>query len=135
LEGKSGDIVEIQPKAAGSSLMYLLTNEMSLDLMHISGIFINILNLFFVMLQYFKSVFLLYLSVLYFLLFFIFLSLLTPRPEACHCLPRASRGDWHGLGPLHAGVAGADQETRSVVPHRSEVLLQEHANRRYGQFF
>lgn len=36
--GRSGDIAAVQPKAAGSSLIYQLTNIMALDLLHIAGI-------------------------------------------------------------------------------------------------
>jgi O-phospho-L-seryl-tRNASec:L-selenocysteinyl-tRNA synthase len=36
--GRSGDIAEVQPKAAGSSLMYQLTNYLALDAVHIAGI-------------------------------------------------------------------------------------------------
>lgn len=36
--GRSGDIVEIQPKAAGSSIIYSLTNSMALHALHIAGL-------------------------------------------------------------------------------------------------
>ena len=36
--GRSGDIAEVQPKAAGSSLIVKLTNSMVLDLLHRSGV-------------------------------------------------------------------------------------------------
>ena len=35
--GRSGDISEVQPKAAGSSLLYQLTNRMVLDLIKSLG--------------------------------------------------------------------------------------------------
>jgi O-phospho-L-seryl-tRNASec:L-selenocysteinyl-tRNA synthase len=35
--GRSGDLSEVQPKAAGSSLLYKLTNHLALDAIHISG--------------------------------------------------------------------------------------------------
>ena len=35
--GRSGDITEVQPKAAGSSLINKLTNSLTLDLIKISG--------------------------------------------------------------------------------------------------
>lgn len=36
--GRSGELSAVQPKAAGSSLMYKLTNLMALDAIHIAGI-------------------------------------------------------------------------------------------------
>ena len=36
--GRSGDIVEIQPKAAGSSIIYSLTNSMALHALQIAGL-------------------------------------------------------------------------------------------------
>ena len=35
--GRSGDLIEPQPKAIGSSVLNKLTNEMSLDILKISG--------------------------------------------------------------------------------------------------
>jgi hypothetical protein len=39
--GRSGDLSEVQPKAAGSSLLYQLTNNLVLDAIHISGVYHN----------------------------------------------------------------------------------------------
>ena len=36
--GRSGDITEVQPKAAGSSIMYKLTNKMALDALALAGL-------------------------------------------------------------------------------------------------
>ncbi len=36
--GRSGDIVEVQPKAAGSSIIYKLTNKMASHALHLSGL-------------------------------------------------------------------------------------------------
>lgn len=36
--GRSGDIVEVQPKAAGSSIVYKLTNKLVSDALYVSGI-------------------------------------------------------------------------------------------------
>ena len=36
--GRSGDLTEVQPKAAGSSLINKLTNTMLLDIIKISGV-------------------------------------------------------------------------------------------------
>jgi O-phospho-L-seryl-tRNASec:L-selenocysteinyl-tRNA synthase len=35
--GRSGDIVEVQPKAAGSSVIYILTNKLTSEALHIAG--------------------------------------------------------------------------------------------------
>jgi O-phospho-L-seryl-tRNASec:L-selenocysteinyl-tRNA synthase len=37
--GRSGDLTEVQPKAVGSSVLNKLTNELSLELLKISGNF------------------------------------------------------------------------------------------------
>jgi O-phospho-L-seryl-tRNASec:L-selenocysteinyl-tRNA synthase len=38
--GRSGDLTEVQPKAVGSSVLNKLTNELSLELLKLSGNFI-----------------------------------------------------------------------------------------------
>ena len=35
--GRSGELTEVQPKAAGSSLLYKLVNSMSKDIIKVSG--------------------------------------------------------------------------------------------------
>src|SRR4051812_45446509 len=36
--GRSGDLVELQPKAVGSSLLYKLTTALALDALHLAGL-------------------------------------------------------------------------------------------------
>ena len=39
--GRSGELTEVQPKAAGSSLIYKLTNALTLHILKESGLYFN----------------------------------------------------------------------------------------------
>ena len=54
--GRSGDIAEIQPKAAGSSLIVKLANSFALDVLKLAGKIMKIMCVFSFFVSIFKNV-------------------------------------------------------------------------------